>query len=110
MYWVLYRTVTLHYNFSIIAAVYSVVEDLPPRSPVIVCPSATVYNTSDGGQQNIHHIQPEKNDCKHTERVAFSILSACSLRFMCLSIINEDNMRAVGLAKPLPNKKEKKYC
>ena len=61
------------------------------------------------GSTNIHpHMTREKNKYKHTERVAFSILSACSLRFMCLSIISEDNKRAVGLAKPLPNKK--KYC
>jgi hypothetical protein len=26
---------------------------------------------------------------------------------MCLSIINEDNKRAVGLAKPLPNQQKK---
>jgi hypothetical protein len=66
---------------------------------VIVFPSATVYNTSDLGQ-------PEKNEYQHTERVAFSILFACSLRFMCLSIISDDNKRAVGLAKPLPNIKK----
>lgn len=44
----------------------------------------------------------------HTERVAFPILSACSLRFICLNIINDDNRRAVGLAKPLPNETKKR--
>lgn len=40
--------------------------------------------------------------CSRTVSVAFSILSAYVLRFMCLSIISEDNKSAVGLAKPLP--------
>jgi len=42
------HSIPLHYNFPTIVAVYSFVEELPPRSPVIVFPSAIVYNTSDG--------------------------------------------------------------
>jgi hypothetical protein len=84
-------------------AVYSFVDALPPRSPVIVFPSAIVYNASGGGQ-HMFHVQQKKKKEKRTVRAAFSILSACSLRFMCLNIINEDKRRAVGLAKPLPSK------
>lgn len=81
------------------ASVYSFVPDLPPKSLVIALPSAIV------------------------PRVAFSILSATSYRFMCLSrgvswtltakfrslnmthlsIISEDRSKAVGLASPLPS-------
>lgn len=34
--------------------------------------------------------------------MAFSILSACLKRFICLNNINEDNNNAVGLASPFP--------
>jgi len=42
----------LRYSFSTIAAVYSFVDAFPPRSPVIVFPSAIVYNGLSGQQMN----------------------------------------------------------
>jgi hypothetical protein len=66
---------------------------------VVALPSAIVFKTS------CQHIRPHKK-CSRTVNVAFSILSAYALRFMCLNIINEDNKSAVGLAKPLPRKYE----
>src|SRR5688572_2344226 len=37
-----------------------------------------------------------------TSKAAFSILSAYSFRFMCLSIMRDESRSAVGLASPLP--------
>ena len=37
-----------------------------------------------------------------TSKMAFSMLSAYSNKFMCLNIIIEDNNKAVGLANPFP--------
>ena len=55
------------------------VEAVPFKSPVLFSgPEAIVFNT------------------------AASILSASAFNDMCLNIIQEDNNKAVGLAKPLP--------
>jgi hypothetical protein len=95
-----------------IADVYSEVDAFPPKSPVIAFPSAMVYQSlvSPSAQKSI----------QLTVKAAFSILFACSCKFMCLSktsqhsgrelvqnrknlsIIREDNKSAVGLAKPFP--------
>jgi hypothetical protein len=84
-------------NLSTIAAVYSFVLAFPPRSPVIVLPSAMVCN-NDLSQ----HAQVHSSKETLTVRAAFSIFVACSVRPMCRNIIKEDKRRAVGLARPLP--------
>ena len=61
-----------------IASVYSFVDALPPRSPVIDLPSAIVYVKRQYIGWGI------TNSPARTERAALSILSAYSLRFMCL--------------------------
>src|SRR6266702_2192333 len=91
----LYRLKQDH-NLPTIAAVYSWVDALPPKSPVVALPSAIVF------QAPVVNTRPPTQKCSRTASIAFSILSACSLRFMCLNIISEDNKSAVGLAKPLP--------
>ena len=57
--------------------------------------------------QPVSQKKKSKNKNALTARVAFSILSAWSLRFMCLNIISEDSRSAVGLARPLPTRKQK---
>lgn len=103
-------------SFWMMASVYSLVDALPPRSPVIVFPSAMVYLQLN--QRQYHKMK----SYKHTVRAAFSILSAYSNKLMCLygvelstkvlhevkwtnlNIMREDRSSAVGLAKPLPIK------
>ena len=63
-------------SFSMIARVYSFVEAFPPRSPVIVAPSAIVCNACQK-----HMTMAVEN---HTPRAACSIFAACSFKFMCL--------------------------
>ena len=67
-------------SFSIIAAVYSDVDALPPRSPVIVLPSAIVLLPWRSSQRT--HLSEQTGS--PTVSAAFSILSAYWLRFMCL--------------------------
>ena len=61
------------------SSVKRVVVAVPFKSPVLFSgPEAIVFNT------------------------AFSILSASEFKDICLNIIQDDNNKAVGLAKPLP--------
>nr|POE60658.1 hypothetical protein CFP56_77607 [Quercus suber] len=91
------------YKLSMTAAAYSCVLALPPRSPVIVC--KRIFDQS----LLCEGAFPEEEKCysltlpsARVLNIAAWILSACSFKPMCCSIMIEDSSSAVGLARPLP--------
>ena len=81
---------TVYSMFPIIALVNSEHLDEPPKSPVVYCTRNIRYNLAVGDQLTFLSAMVLKT--------AFSIMSASSKSFMCLSIMTELSNRAVGLA------------
>lgn len=102
-------------SLSMIAAVYSFVLDVPPRSPVIVFPSAIVcieVNIPGVARVYDRHLRRESPSrsslhtrsgscvCNEARRINQATRPIGTLTY--LNIIKEDNKSAVGLANPFP--------
>ena len=95
----------VYLTLEMMASVNCEVEPFPPKSPVMALPSAMVCvcaeQTSAFSIQTSQYQSPLRH-ARLTSKMAFSMLSAYSNKFMCLNIIIEDNNKAVGLANPFP--------
>lgn len=101
-------------SFWMIAAVYSLVEALPPRSPVMLLPSAIVceydltnihvctdyWTYREGSLFNFICMPSQVHMPK--EEFCMTIQGRGVTMTTCLSIIKDDNRSAVGLARPFP--------
>ena len=96
------------------ALVYSAVDALPPRSPVMVLPSAIVWNGT-SQRRTTEQTQRANRKCSLLDLVGVvleihvsgsrhssAVVQIHVVAPTNLSIINDESRSAVGLAKPFP--------
>lgn len=103
-------------SFWMIAFVYSVVEALPPRSPVMnlpsamVCTNVRVLSRRITDETNVPSALPSRF-CRHAHLGSCVYLKSSQGVSFCAELVNypaylnimiEDSRRAVGLASPFP--------
>jgi hypothetical protein len=72
----------VYFSLEMMASVYCEVEAFPPKSPVMALPSAMVYTNKSNKHQDIPI--DGSGSSQLTSKMAFSMLSACLNKFMCL--------------------------